>query len=180
MRNIKIFAGIIFLVIISLASCKKPDLTYTGPSVVEFAPISTSSTYTSAFSSTIKQANFILSLDTLELIVNLVGPQQNKDINVEFTLVTDKVVDFPSVTYFIDPTTAVEGTHYNFLPARTAGANGVMTIPANSSFGKIKLNSLLGQVSPDVNKRVVIKLLPTSDIAVNPNFQYYIVIITRL
>ncbi len=180
MRNIKIFSGILFLAIICLTSCEKPDLSYKGPSVVEFAPLTTSSTYTTAFTSTIKQANYIISLDTLELTVNLVGAQQNKDINVEYTLVTDKIIDFPSATYFIDPTTAVEGTHFNFLPARSGGANGVITIPANTSFGKIKLNSFAAQVSPDVSKRVVIKLLPTADMAVNPNFQYFIVVITRL
>jgi hypothetical protein len=180
MRNIKIITGILLLALIGFASCEKADLTYKGPTVVEFAPISTSSTYTSAFSSTIKQAVYTVNLDTLELTVNLVGPQSKKDIRVEYTLVTDKVVDFPSATYFIDPTTAVEGTHYSFLPARSSGANGVVTIPANSSFGKIRLNTFAAQVSPDVSKRVVLKLLPTADVAVNPNYQYFIVVITRL
>jgi hypothetical protein len=180
MRKLKIFPVIFLLVIMSSTSCKKPDLTYNGPAVVEFAPLTTSSTYTTAFSATIKQANYTLLVDTLELTVNLVGKQQNKDINVEYSLVTDKVVDFPSVTYFIDPTTAVEGTHFSFLPVRSGTANGVMTIPANSSFGKIKLNSIAAQVSPDVSKRVVIKLISTSDVNVNPNYQYFIVIITRV
>ncbi len=180
MRNIKIISGILLLALIGFNSCEKADLTYKGQTVVEFAPLTTSSTYTSAFTSTIKQANYIVTIDTLELTVNLVGPQQNKDITVEYTLVTEKINDFPSATYFIDPTTAVEGTHYSFLPARTGSANGVITIPANSSFGKVKLNTFAAQVSPDVSKRVVLKLLPTADVAVNPNFQYFIVVITRL
>jgi hypothetical protein len=189
MRNIKLLSGIIFLVVLVTASCKKPDYTYTGPSVVEFAPLTTSSTYTSAFTSTIKQANFVLSVDTLELTINLVGRQQTKDINVEYTLVTDTVKNFPSATYNILPTTQstlntgnanTESTYFDFLPLRAPGSNGVVTIPANSSFGKIKLNSYTAQVAPDVSKRVTIKLLPTADIAVNPNYQYFIVVITRL
>jgi hypothetical protein len=180
MKKNKIIYIALLLAFIGLSSCEKTDNTYKGPSVVEFAPISTSSTYTSAYSMTIKQANYIVTLDTLELTVNLVGPQQNKDINLEYTLLTQKVNDFPSATYFIDPTSAVEGTHYNFLPARTGGANGTITIPANSSFGKIKLNTLAAQVAPDVSKRVVVQLISTPDIQVNPNFQYFIVIITRL
>ena len=180
MRTIKIFSGVLLLAFITLTSCEKADNTYKEPSVVEFAPISTSSTYNTAFSSTIKQANYLVNIDTVELTINLVGPQQNKDIRVEYTLVAEKVIDFPAAPSYIDPTTAVEGTHFSFLPARTGTANGVVTIPANSSFGKIKLNSLAGQVAPDVSKRLVIKLLPTADIAVNPNYQYFIVIITRL
>lgn len=180
MRNLKIFSGLLVLVVISLTSCSKPDLTYTGQAVVEFAPLSTSSTYTSAFTSTIKQASYVLAVDTLELTVNLVGRQKTKDINIEYTLVTDTIKNFPSATYNILPTTAVEGTHFAFLPARTGGANGVITIPANSSFGKLKLNTVAAQVAPDVSKRVTIKLLPTADIAVNPNYQYILVVVTRL
>jgi hypothetical protein len=180
MRNIRIISGILVLAIVCFTSCEKPDRTYTGPSVVEFAPLSTSTTYTSAFTKTIKQALFTTLVDTVELTVNLVGPQQNKDITVEYKLVTDTVKNFPSVTYFIAPTTATEGVYFDFLPVRTGGANGVLTIPKNSSFGILKLNSIAAQVSPDVSKRVVIQLLPTAGIAVNPNFQYIIVVITRV
>jgi len=180
MRKIRIFTRILFLAIVFSTSCKKPDLTYQGKPVVEFAPLTTSSTYTTAFTATIKQALYLISLDTLELTINLVGPQQNKDISIEYTLVTDKVVDFPSATYFIDPTTATEGTHFAFLPQRSGSTNGIVTIPANSSFGRVKLNTFASQVAPDVSKRVVIKLLSTADIDVNPNFQYFIVVITRL
>jgi hypothetical protein len=180
MRNFKIFIGLLLLAILTLSSCEENDWTYTGQSVAEFSPMSTSSTYTSAFSLTVKQANFVAGVDTVELKVNLVGPQQNKDINLGYTLVTTKVIDFPTATYFIDPTTAVEGTHFNFIPVRTGTANGVVTIPANKSTGIIKLNTFAAQVSPDVSKRVVIQLLPTTDLKVNPNYQYFIVTITRL
>ena len=178
-KNITV-SGILLLTMMTFMSCERADLTYKGKTVVEFAPRSTSSTYTSSFSATIKQAVYVSSQDTLELTVNLVGPQQNKDIKVEYTLVTEKLNNFPASSYFIDPTTAIEGMHYNFVPARTGSENGTITIPANSSFGKVKLNTLNSQAAPDVSKRVVIKLLPTSEVDINPNYQYFIVVITRL
>jgi hypothetical protein len=180
MKTIKIFYAIIAACFLVLGSCEQPDYTYTGPSVAEFAPRTTSSTYTSAFSVTIRQANYVTSLDTLEIALNLVGPHLDRDIILEYTLVTDTVKDFPSTTYIIPPTTGTEGVHFNFVPARTGGANGIVTIPAKSSVGFIKLNSLSAQTAPDVSKRVVIRLLSTSDLNVNPNFQYFIVTITRL
>lgn len=183
MRNIKIISGILVLAILCFTSCEKPDRTYTGPSVAEFVPLTTSSTYTTAFTKTITQAGYVSTV--LGITINLVGPQEDHDIKLEYSLVLAKVMDFPSLTYFIDPTDAIEGTHFNFVPARTRGTdglmlNGVVTIPAHRSSGTIQLNSIASQVSPDVSKRIVIKLRRTDDLEVNPNYQYFIVVITRV
>jgi hypothetical protein len=179
MKTLKILP-VILLSALVMISCEETDYTYDGPPVAEFAARSTSSTYTSAYSVSIKQANYIESLDTLELVVNLVGAHQTKDLTLEYSLVTDTVKNFPLTDYFIAPSTAVEGTHFNFVPVRTGTGNGLVTIPANTSTGIIKLNSIAAQVSPDVSKRVVIKLHSTPDLIVNPNYQYFIVTITRL
>jgi hypothetical protein len=180
MRKLKIFSGIYLIAITALLSCEKTDMTYTGPPVAEFAPRSASATYTSAFSTSVKQTLWVANIDTLELTVNLVGHQSDKDLVLEYSLVTERVNDFPSATYYIDPTTAIEGTHFNFVPARNGTANGTLTIPANSSSGVIRINTIASQASPDVSKRVVVQLLPTSDLSVNPNYQYFIVTIARL
>jgi hypothetical protein len=181
MKNIFKLSLLSAFALLLLNSCEENDPIYKGPLQVEFAPLSTSSTYTSAFGKTVKQNLFLSTVDTVELKIQLVGPQQSRDMTVEYNIVADTVKNFPvGATTYLAPTNAVEGTHYVFIPARSGAANGVVTIPANSSFGYIKLNSIAGQVAPDVNKRVLIQLLPTDDLIVNPNYQYLTVTITRL
>lgn len=113
------------LAALGLSSCMEDrDNLYTGPTLVEFATLS------STKSVTVSATN----VQNDSLLVQLVGPQQTAALALNYTL------DATS--------TAVEGTHYT-LPTK-----GTFTIPANSSFGYIRYSVKPGSITTGTFKAI--------------------------
>ena len=85
--------------------------------------------------------------------VNLVGPQRNSDIVMNYTVL-------PAVAPAIS---AVSGTHY------TTG--NTVTIPANSSFGEISVQILNPGVASTTPVRLILQLETTNGVVASENFK---------
>ncbi|MBB2146250.1 hypothetical protein GM921_12185 [Pedobacter sp. LMG 31464] len=93
--------------------------------------------------------------------VQLVGAQRTADLELTYT------VDASS--------TAVEGVHYS-LPNK-----GKFTLPANSSFGYIKINLIPGSIPNNTTtsqKKLVLKLAGNADVPASANYKTYTLTIT--
>lgn len=100
--------------------------------------------------------------------VTVAGNPVTVDIKVQ--LVREQRPNPTTVTYSIDPaSTGIEGTDYSFTETR-----GTLTIPANSSFGYIKLT--LNR--PAANKTVVFELTG-GDLDPNENYKRFTLGIRR-
>ncbi|WP_316822985.1 hypothetical protein [Pedobacter gandavensis] len=93
--------------------------------------------------------------------VQLVGPQRSSDLELSYT---------------IDPkSTAVEGTHYN-IPKL-----GTLTLPANSSFGYIRVNLVPGSIPNNQTasqKKLIFNLTGNSEVPASVNYKTYTLTIT--
>lgn len=151
----------IILVAISVLSCKKRDLTYTGPTVVEFSnPVSGVNTKLAGqsiggISVVGDNPNIPIRGDRDSIIVQLVGAQRSQPVDINYTIV---------------PGTAVEGTDYEII-----GTRGTVTIPANSSAAAIRLRLFnTSTVSTNV-KTVSFRISGTtvSEVGVSENYRTY-------
>jgi len=71
--------------------------------------------------------------------------------------------------------TALEGTHYTLEPA---GAR-MVTIPANSSVGRILIRPIAGGFTGTERKRLDLRLLGADNAAANKNYDTFYVTMTR-
>jgi hypothetical protein len=158
----KILTSSILLCILFLTGCVKNDLTvYTG-SVVEFDAASWNAnaagktypmmTRVPTFNAATASSQPALTRTTgdVTLRVNLVGAQSNSPINFNFTVVANE-------------STAIAGTHYTAI-------TGTGTIPANSSFGLIRIDLVNTGVSSSTPKDLVLQLTDNSSIRASKNY----------
>jgi hypothetical protein len=133
MKNI----SILFLLILGLSSCFETlDKTYDTDTVVEF---SETVTLTPSAGKTYPLISVVNGVGERKSRVNLVGKQRSTDINVKFSV--DK-----------DNTTATEGTHFKL------SNGGIVTVPANSSFGDCTIEILKAPAQAGKTVNVVLTL----------------------
>ncbi len=134
-----------------LSACfEKPNLSYSGPTVVEFDAAVTTAPAVGRTFPLIATTNGAGQLTTR---VNLVGPQR----------ATESVI---KIGVDAAASTAVEGTHYRILNNKTA------TIPAQSSFGTVTIEIL--RVPAQANTTLTLVLLLEgngTDILPSENFK---------
>ena len=158
----KILTSSILLCILFLTGCVKNDLTVFTSSAVEFDaatwnanaaglayPLMTRVPTFNAATPT-SQPTITRTTSSVTLRVNLVGAQSNSDINFSYIVVTGE-------------STAEAGTHFT-LPS------GVGTIPANSSFGLIRIDIVNTGVSSSTPKDLVLQLTDNSSIRASKNY----------
>jgi hypothetical protein len=131
-----------------VTGCKKELDVYTGPTIVEFNP---------AIKSVAVGTVAIPGFDDVK--IQLVGPQRSTDTEL---------------TYTIDATnsTAVAGTHYNIANV------GKVILPANSSFGYIRINLVPGSITTE-SKKLVLTLVGNADVKASANYKTYTLTITK-
>lgn len=155
MKLLKYFP-VIFL---GLLACEPPrDLTYTGPTTVEFkndrvnAAAATFLANNTFNSRTIRQ---IITQDSV--LVQLVGVQRDQPTEVSYEVATGN--------------TAIEGTHYNFLSTK-----GKVTIPAKKSAAYIRLAILQGiptTVPATQDFKLVLNLTGNADTKPSENYKSF-------
>lgn len=151
----------IILAAMTILSCKKRDLTYTGPAVVEFNnPVTGVNTKLAGASiggiSVVgDNANIPIRGDRDSIVVQLVGPQRNQPVDITYTVV---------------PGTAVEGTDYEIL-----GTRGTVTIPANASAAAIRLRLFNTSTVATNVKTVSFRISNTNvnEVGVSENYRTY-------
>jgi hypothetical protein len=163
MKNFRIYF-LLLAVVTFLGGCiKNEEVVYTGNAVeLDAATWNANSVGVSypiltrkpAFGRAVSSSNASDSImtrrsGTIQLRVNLVGPQRSTPVTVNYEVVTSA-------------TTAVAGTHYTTLP-------GTVTIPANSSFGYIDVQ-LLNPGATSGTKDLVIRLTGGTDVMISPNY----------
>ncbi|WP_316838416.1 hypothetical protein [Pedobacter gandavensis] len=93
--------------------------------------------------------------------VQLVGPQRSADLELSYT---------------VDPiSTAIAGTHYN-IPNL-----GKFILPANSSFGYIRVNLIPGSIPNNLTasqKKLVLNLTGNTEVPASVNYKKYTLTIT--
>lgn len=99
------------------------------------------------------------TMDTV--LVQLVGPQRSTATELNFEVMSTS--------------TALEGTHYTLEPA---GAR-MVTIPANSSVGRILIRPIAGGFTGTERKRLDLRLLGADNAAANKNYDTFYVTMTR-
>ncbi|WP_113638588.1 hypothetical protein [Nubsella zeaxanthinifaciens] len=141
----------------------KDELTYTGPTVVEFknhlqgfnttklAAMGVSSTGQTMVS---RRVN-VNTRGTDTIYVQLVGPQSASATEIGFAVETSS--------------TAVAGTHYNFRPV---GANK-LTIPANSSTGYILVDMIPGSIAGTATFPLRVTLTGNGTVAPSANYKTF-------
>ncbi len=115
---------------------------------------------------------------TVPLGVDLIGPQQSNDLQVNVSTVSEPVYNIKEVptdtgaaridtTVLAMPTTAEEGVHYD-LPSS-------FTIPADSSTANLNVDLLSGLASDDDPVRLSIRLDGNEEQGLEPatNFRYF-------
>ncbi|MDJ1504426.1 hypothetical protein [Xanthocytophaga agilis] len=166
------YIAIVLLAVSSIlmSSCmEEEDFHYTDPTLVEFKndrfgltaqpANNTANTFNSR---TVKQG---LVRDSI--LVQLVGPQKSVETEINY------VVDGPNSSNAV--TTAEEGINFNFETTK-----GKVIIPANSSFGYIKLSLLSGIAEGETQtKRIVFTLMGNEDIGPSQNYKIFTYTITR-
>jgi len=158
-----------FIAITSLFGCLPNDHnTYTGASLLEFKNhlrgVNSTVLTTLGISTTAANAQTDSSRTALinvrgtdTIYVQLVGPQVASPITVNYTVRASG-------------TTAVEGTHFNFIPANAR----TLTIPANSSVGYILVGMVPNSI-PVVGNSVLltIDLNGAAGIDPSPNYKVF-------
>ena len=109
------------LAAVALSGCFENDFLtpYEGPTVVEFEQVA------GRYTRTVNEG-----AGNVEIQVNLIGPQQSSDTQINVDVVGGS--------------TAAEGTHYSFPNGRS------VTIPANSSSGMLTINVPVGPLAGPV------------------------------
>jgi len=104
----------------------------------------------------------VISPRTVDTIfVQLVGPQRSAETVVNFEVKTTS--------------TAVEGTDYTLEPADTR----TVTIPANSSQGRILIRPNAASFTGTERKRLDLRLVGAENATPNPNYDTFYVTMTR-
>jgi hypothetical protein len=170
MKKIISYITIIFAASVVLSGClpekDSTRLTYKGPTEVEFKNITAGKltavltkygVSTAAADAQTDTAHAILiHIRTQDsLLVQLVGPQRSTPTVINYTVRSTS--------------TAVEGTHYNFVPT---GARTV-TIPANSSSAYILINPIQGSIPAGTSVRLIVDLTGGSGIPPSFNFKSF-------
>lgn len=133
-----------------LTSCMKDRANiYTGPTVVEFSPITGTATAKKGTG----------AVTTATVAVQLVGPQVSTATDINYIVETTS--------------TGVSGTDYSI-----GGTAGKVTIPANSSSANIVITPLTGFTVAGT-KKVIITLTGNSTIAPSANYKTYTCTITQ-
>jgi hypothetical protein len=148
------------------------DFTYDGPTLAEFSHLSYNEgeadweSVGSYWTATITGAT-----DNAPLQVSMVGPQKNEAVEVGYYIAEQVYRDTEANKLRIEQpdhenwvsleTTAVEGTDYNILD------NGIITIPANSSFGPLNM-----ELTPSDSRSLFI-VLEERDIKPSENYKIF-------
>jgi len=102
------------------------------------------------------------SRGTDSVLVQLVGPQSASPIDINFRVRSTS--------------TAVEGTHYNFIPANVRK----VTFAPNTSLAYIRLGLVANSLTTVGDQRtVIIDLLSDGTVKPNPNFNKFIITLRR-
>lgn len=192
------FLAYIGIAALMLPSCIKEDVkSFTGTTVVEFdaaavnvttagttypilTRIPTAARPLTTADSTLRRLNN----KTIQIRINLVGPQSGKDETVGYNVFTTSpvpTVAFPatSTASQIPPSgqtptraagtltyaDAVSGTHYSIA------STGTITIPANSSFGYINVTILPSAATAGQARFLGLELNDLGSVKPNPNYK---------
>lgn len=171
-----IFPAVLFVLGTVMVGCfpKKAEeaLLYGGPTVLEVknftlgqqaTVLAAKGVSTTAGTQTDSTRTVMLNVrGTDSILVQLVGPQSASPIDVNYRVRTTS--------------TAVEGTHYNFIPASARK----VTIAPNTSLAYIRLGIVSGSLPTVGDQRTIaIDLLSDGAVPVNPNFSKFIITLRR-
>ncbi|MES2881712.1 MAG: hypothetical protein V4676_06160 [Bacteroidota bacterium] len=183
MRKTTLFIGIT----VALFSCiKQSEKTFTGNTVVELDAAVLNATATGVTYPILTRKALhgvpVATTDStlrrftglVRLRINLVGPQSNKDETIGYKIFGSPItsIAFPATATGQTPSqalgtlavsSAVSGTHFSPL-------NGVVTIPAKSSFGFIDLQVVNGAATAGQARFLGIQLDSSGTIKPNPNY----------
>ena len=130
------------LICFSAVSCdlfEQRSRAYDGPTKVEFFPTT----------QTVDEG-----AGELNVQVQLIGPQRNQDLSVEYTVVDSM-------------TTAQEGTHYNLL------TSSPVTIPANSSETVVDLEVPANTLNEGETRTLQLAITDAGEVETGPNIRFY-------
>ncbi len=174
MKNFKtILIPLIAAMVFISQSCYEGmnDRTYQGPRVVEFSHLTHEnaswSTNGSFWGATIRE-----DTPDAELQVSMIGAQNAQPLEIGYYIAEEVYRDHDENKLVLEqpghdrfdhwPTDAVEGEDYNILD------NGIITIPANSSFGTISI----GLTIP-VERRTLFLVLEERDVIPSENYKIF-------
>lgn len=197
MERRSLFMYFVLFVSLMISSCiKQLEKTYSGKSVVEIDatvlnsnavdvtyPISTRVLAEGRPLSTTVDSTFRRLSGTVRIRLNLVGPQSSKNETIGYKLFNSPIttIAFPATLLFTSPPNtpgrqqpaqpaatlsvqdAIAGTHYTALP-------GVVTIPADSSFGYINIQVINRGSTAGQARFIGIQLDSTGSLLPSPNY----------
>ena len=164
MKKLFIYGLLLFGFSSVLTSCMpKDDLIYSGPAVAEFknhlfgrvAASLPAGVVSGATNVALGRRIRVTTRVTDTIFVQLVGPQFTSAVNIPFTIGA--------------ASTAVEGTHYNFVPT---GARSV-TIPANSSVGYILTKPVATSVTGTATFPLILNLGSSDQVKASENYKTF-------
>ncbi|SKB94617.1 hypothetical protein SAMN05660226_03948 [Parapedobacter luteus] len=167
MKKISIYFCFVFLASVACVACMdEREIIYAGPTVVEFKNhlLGRNTTYTpvGVFPSGTGTAQTLtsryISVDnrgTDSILVQLVGPQLSRDIDIEYTI--------------DESSTAIEGTHYDFVNAGTR----TIVLPAGTSSTYILINPTPGSLDAGETRSLTLRLLGHNEVGVSENYSTF-------
>lgn len=156
MKNI-LWLGLV-AVVVGFSACKpERDLTYTGPSVVEFKNDRVDAINARFLANNTVNSRTLQQGRTDSLLVQLVGPQRPESF---------------IVTYEVDAkSTGVEDRNFRFLTQK-----GVVTIPANASRAYIPINFPVGipaSAPASTTVTLILNLMGNAEIPASQNYKQF-------
>jgi hypothetical protein len=156
MKNI-LWLGLV-AVAVGFSACKpERDLTYTGPSVVEFKNDRVDAINARFLANNTVNSRTLQQGRTDSLLVQLVGPQRPESF---------------IVTYEVDAkSTGVEDRNFRFLTQK-----GVVTIPANASRAYIPINFPVGipaSAPASTTVTLILNLMGNAEIPASQNYKQF-------
>ncbi|WP_134087925.1 hypothetical protein [Olivibacter sp. XZL3] len=159
MKRICIHIFIVGSLFVLCSACRKErDLSYQGPTVVEFSNPATGTTVKTMGptigGSSLKGDNPAIPIrgDRDSVLIQLVGPQRNDPVDIYYEVI---------------PATAVEGVDFQII-----GEPGSVTIESNSSATAIYLRLLNRDTNPASIKNVAFRITGTNQSDVSPSANY--------
>ena len=174
MKNFKtILIPLIAAMVFISQSCYEGlnDRTYQGPRIVEFSHLTHEN---ASWGVTGSYWRTTIREDTpdAELQVSMIGPQHTEPLEIGYYITEEVYRDHDKNKLVLEqpehdnfdhwPTDAVEGVDYNILD------NGIITIPANSSFGTINI-----ELNIPEERRTLFLVLEERDVIPSENYKIF-------
>ncbi len=130
-----------FMAMGSFFGCEEDSHIYEGPNYVEFPNRRTTTTF----------PYNLIETEKISIVSQIIGAHETTDKSIGYAIAPEN-------------TTAVEGVHYNLINPEK------ITIPAQSSFGEIKLEAPVGNFDPGDVFSITFNLLQNGDLPASPNY----------